>query len=49
MWFHRLDQLERNIVTHEQQQLGWDDAKRRHIMGYYYKHRGTVPEFAVAI
>ena len=49
MWFHGLDQLEKNIVTHEQKRLGWTDAERRHIMGFYYKHRGTAPEFAVAI
>lgn len=49
MWFHGLDQLQKNIVTDEQHGLGWDDEKRRHIMGYYYKHRGTAPEFAVAI
>lgn len=24
------------------------DKDRRHIMGFYYKHRGTAPEFAVA-
>lgn len=45
MWFHELDQLEKNIVTEKQAALGWDDEKRRHIMGYYYKHRGNAPEF----
>lgn len=49
MWFHALDQLQKNIVTDEQHRLGWDDEQRRHIMGYYYKHRGTAPEYAVAI
>lgn len=46
MWFHALDQLEKNIVTPDQQRLGWTDEKRKGIMGYYYKHRGSVPEFA---
>lgn len=49
MWFHRLDQLQKNIVTYEQSRLGWTDEDRRHIMGFYYKHRGSVPEFVVAI
>jgi hypothetical protein len=39
MWFHGLEQLQKNIVTDDQHRLGWDDEKRRHIMGYYYKHR----------
>ena len=46
MWFHALDQLEKNIVTDNQKRLGWDDEGRKRIMGYYYKHRGSVPEFA---
>lgn len=49
MWFHALDQLEKNIVTDDQAKLGWIDEDRRHIMGYYYKHRGSVPYFAVTI
>lgn len=41
---------EKNIVIASQQRLGWtDDEGRKEIMGYYYKHRGCVPEFAVAI
>ena len=48
-WYHGLDQLEKNIVTDEQVKLGWTDEGRKEIMGYYYKHRGKVPEFAVAI
>lgn len=43
MWYHSLDQLERNIVTEDQCKLGWDNEKRLNIMGYYYKHRGHVP------
>jgi hypothetical protein len=49
MWFHALDQLEKNIVTAEQRKYGWTDEERKKIMGYYYKHRGTVPEFAATI
>lgn len=49
MWFHALDQLQKNIVTPDQQRLGWTDDGRKEIMGYYYKHRGGVPEFAVAV
>lgn len=49
MWFHALDQLEKNIVTTEQSKLGWTNEGRKRIMGYYYKHRGTVPEFALDI
>lgn len=45
MWFHALDQLKKNIVTDDQTKLGWDEESRKHIMGYYYKHRGNVPEF----
>jgi hypothetical protein len=40
MWFHGLAQLKANIVTPEQIQLGWTDAERRNLMGWYYKHRG---------
>lgn len=44
MWFHNLDALKWNEVTRDQEKLGWDDMKRKEIMGYYYKHRGRVPE-----
>ena len=40
MWYHRLDQLEPNVVLPEQQAAGWDDEQRRRIMGWFYKHRG---------
>jgi len=40
MWYHGLDQLEANIVTEQQQRIGWTEALRLGIMGYYYKHRG---------
>lgn len=46
MWYHSLDQLQKNIVTDDQRRLGWTDAGRKEIMGYYYKHRGLVPNFA---
>lgn len=32
MWFHALDQLEKNIVTDAQAELGWNDYERRRIM-----------------
>lgn len=41
MWFHRLNQLSKNIVTREQIKLGWDEGERKRIMGWYYQHRGT--------
>jgi len=37
MWFHRLDQLERNITTKDQKILGWTDYERKLIMQYYYQ------------
>ena len=40
MWFHALDAMEANVVTVDQAQLGWTNAERLRIMGYYYKHRG---------
>lgn len=46
MWFHGLDQLHKNICTSEQKLLGWSDTERKHIMGYYYKHRGVKPTFS---
>ncbi|NLF29474.1 MAG: hypothetical protein GX591_01150 [Planctomycetes bacterium] len=41
MWFHRLDQLEHNVILPEQEALGWHHTQRRQIMGWFYKHRGT--------
>lgn len=43
MWYHPLDSLCENVVSKEQAELGWNDGKRRHIMGYFYKHRGAPP------
>uniref|UniRef100_A0A6M3KXY2 Radical SAM superfamily protein n=1 Tax=viral metagenome TaxID=1070528 RepID=A0A6M3KXY2_9ZZZZ len=40
MWYHALDTLEKNIVTKNQTDLGWNDYERKRIMGWYYKHRG---------
>lgn len=38
MWFHELNQLEKNIVTEHQGNLGWDDLERKRIMRWYYQH-----------
>jgi hypothetical protein len=42
MWFHKLDQLERNIITPEQESLGWNDYERRKIMQWFYHHKRAV-------
>lgn len=42
MWFHRLDALEKNIVTEEQAALGWSDYERRRIMQWFYQHKKAV-------
>lgn len=39
MWYHALDQLTSNIVTQEQEKLGWDEYERKAIMGWYYYRR----------
>jgi len=41
MWFHRLDQLQKNIVTKRQRELGWTDYERKKIMGFFYKRGRT--------
>lgn len=43
MWFHRLDQLQKNIVTAEQKSLGWNDYERRLIMQWFYQHKRAAP------
>ena len=43
MWFHPLDAMQWNGLTDRQQSLGWTKAERTRIMGYFYKHRGSVP------
>lgn len=37
MWYHPLNTFENNIVTSEQEQLGWSDFERKLIMQYYYQ------------
>lgn len=41
MWFHRLDTMRYGTVTAEQERLGWTEAGRKRLMGWFYKHRGT--------
>jgi len=41
MWFHELDAMAWNAVTKKQKALGWDEEKRKHIMGYFWQHRGA--------
>jgi len=43
MWFHELDAMYWNKVTEKQKALGWDHEKRKHIMGYFWQHRGQPP------
>lgn len=42
MWFHSLKALEHNVVTKEQEDLGWSDYERRRIMQWFYKHKEAV-------
>ncbi len=45
MWFHELDATKQNIVTENQEKLGWTDIDRKLIMQYYYqrgKGRATI-------
>lgn len=49
MWFHPLDALQNNVVTTDQAKFSWNDEERRHIMGFYYKHRGDKPAIAGAL
>lgn len=39
MWYHTLDQLEKNIVTDKQISWGWNDFERRKIMQWYYRRK----------
>ena len=39
MWFHELQATEPNIVTKDQEALGWNDKERTNLMGWFYKHR----------
>jgi hypothetical protein len=42
MWFHGLNAMERNKVTPEQEQGGWNDYERRRIMQWFYQHKKAV-------
>jgi len=41
LWFHPLDALEWNGLSTEQVALGWTHEHCKHIMSYYYQHRGV--------
>jgi len=41
-WFHRLDSMDKNIVTERQAKLGWNDYERRKIMQWFYQHKRAV-------
>lgn len=40
MWFHSLTAMECNAVSEKQRTLGWTDAKRKQLMGWFYRRRG---------
>jgi len=40
MWFHPLDAMKHNVITDNQQTLGWNKKTQREIMGFFYQHRG---------
>jgi hypothetical protein len=42
MWFHPLDSLKHNVITHEQRMLGWNDYERRRLMQWFYKHKKAI-------
>jgi hypothetical protein len=42
-WFHPLDATEYNAVLPCHRECGWDEAEKNRIMGYYYQHRGELP------
>jgi len=42
MWFHRLDAMEPNVVTCDQEKEGWTDFERRRIMQWFYQHKEAV-------
>lgn len=39
-WYHPLDAMVCNQVLMCHSEYGWNEEKRKHIMGYYYQHRG---------
>jgi hypothetical protein len=42
-WYHPLDATEYNAVLPCHRECGWDESEKNRIMGYYYKHRGEMP------
>lgn len=49
MFYHSLNAMNRNTVTHRQQELGWDDYERRKIMQWFYFHKRAVPLYKKSI
>lgn len=45
MWFHSLSAEKHNEVTEKQLSLGWSQKERSHIMGFFYKRRGKIPDY----
>ena len=45
-WYHALGAMEYGTVTQHQMDIGWTDNDMKRIMGYWYKHRGTMPDSA---
>jgi hypothetical protein len=39
MWYHLLDAMKPNIVTPEQEAMGWTNRKRRELMCWFFQHR----------
>lgn len=39
MFYHALDALQWNVVTEEQEALGWTDRERKRLMQWFYQHR----------
>lgn len=42
MWYHPLYCLDKNAVTREQAEMGWNDYQRRKLMQWFYKHKNAV-------
>jgi hypothetical protein len=42
-WYHPLDATEHNAVLPCHREFGWNEAEKNRIMGYYYQHRGELP------
>jgi hypothetical protein len=41
MWFHPLDAMEERAITPQQKELGWTNAERVKITGYFYAGKGV--------